>query len=91
MAQVADITRLTGKENYLLWMIGVEALLCIHRLWNRVDYDYKALGFIVLTIDPKLAFKIIEERKLNTIDTREPLKQLAEMFTERGWESSMSV
>ena len=43
--------------------MGDEALLCTHGLQNMVGYDYKALNFIILTIDPKLAFKIIGERK----------------------------
>jgi hypothetical protein len=84
MAQVSDVTRLTEKDNYLLWKMGVEALLHTHELFDRVGYDNKALGFIILTIDPKLAFTIIGECRLRTIDCCALLKTLAEMFAEPG-------
>lgn len=85
MAQVADITCLTGKENYLLWKMGIEALLHTYGLFDRVGYDDKVMGFIILTMDLKLAFQIVGERKLRSIDSFTLFKTLGELFAEPGW------
>lgn len=64
--------------------MGLEALLHTHKMLAHHVLRYEAVGWIILTIDPKLAFKIIGERKVSTIDPHELLNKLADLFAEPG-------
>jgi hypothetical protein len=62
--------------------MGVDALLTTRGLWDKIGRDHRALSFIILMIDPKLAFKIIGKRRIPTVEASEVLKKITDMFSE---------